>query len=206
MSDTLSGWAVVDTRLVLYTTVGSVALAHLYLAFRTRVPGHLQDHRQVLGVMAEPFEGDRASLVLRIVIYMVNHLASPDTGGRWQEKVEVFRLATVIASAISTTVKARAISAANVGQLHAILEKSLWHQCRHTAAGALQFAIAFPTVSSPPVLDRALRKIVYRKDPGPGRSMFLPLVSVDFFGRNPTLKTRRRHAGFAVSLRLLAGR
>ena len=186
MSETLTGLGVVDTRLAVYITFGLAALAHLYLALRARMPGHLQGHGQVLGVVAELFEGGRASLVLKIVIATVNHLASPDTGGRWQEKVEVFRLATVIANAVSTAVKARAISAANVGQLHALLEKSLRHQCRHTAAGALQFAIAFPTVSPPPVLDRALRQIVYRKDPGPGRSMFLPLVSVGFFGRNPT--------------------
>lgn len=187
ISQILTGLVSLDTRLAVYLTYGLAALAHIYLVPHDRFPGHPQDHQHLLGTISELFEGAQAPIVLNVVISTAYHLASADTPGHWQDKVEVFRLATEVANAIGGAVKARAVVAAAVDKLHLLLEKSLLHRSHYMIAGIIQFVSAFATVSPPPPLSRVLCQIVCRKDPVAGKVMYLPSFSVDFFAQNPFL-------------------
>jgi len=151
-------------------------LAHMHLACDAKVR---------LWAIRELFRGKKGASVLGLIINIVCVLASPDNQVDWREKVQVVRMATVAANAVSNTVKSTSASNSNAATLKRILEKTMALDDDRVASEMLQFVSALSLMTPRAPLDATIHQLVKKNRKEETSSMFLPLISIEFFAVCP---------------------
>jgi len=156
-------------------------LAHMHLASSNHSESKPGDKRKPI---ADIFQGRKGLTVLNLVINIVNHFASSETQIDWQEKVQIIRMATVIANAISDSVKANGASNTDTTNLRRLLEKTKTQEDTHMVSEVLHFVSALSLITPQPPLNATIQELVRRGRKEETTSMFLPLISMEFFAQS----------------------
>jgi len=114
-----------------FLTYCLTTLAHMHLALSSGSdtksrPQEGNGHKPF--AIADIFQGKKAPTVLNLVINIVNHFASMETNSDWRETIRIIRMASVIASAVSDSVKANDALAADSANVKRLLEKAKTHE------------------------------------------------------------------------------
>ncbi|KAF8249710.1 hypothetical protein K440DRAFT_621176 [Wilcoxina mikolae CBS 423.85] len=163
-----------DTNVFLIYCLSTLAHMHLASSNGESKPG---DRRRAI---AEIFQGKKAPTVLNLVINIVIYFTSSETQIGWQ----IIQMATVIANAISDSVRVNGASSADAANLRILLEKAKTQPDTRVVSEALQFVLALSHITPQPPLNATLQELVQRGRKEETTSMFLLLISVEFFAQD----------------------
>ena len=113
-----------------FLTYCLTTLAHMHLALSSGSDDKSsaqESNKQKPFAIADIFQGKKAPTVLNLVINIVNHFASMETNNDGRESIRIIRMASIIVSAVSDSVKTSDASAADAVNVKRLLEKAKTH-------------------------------------------------------------------------------
>ena len=127
--------------------------------------------------IGEFFHGKKAPNVLSLILNIVNSLVSPDTKMDWQEKVQIIKMATVIATALRVS----GASKEDTSNLKRLLEKTKTQGDAKVVSDVLNFVSALRLIFPQQQLLSTIQELVRKDRKEEASDMFLPIISIGFF-------------------------
>lgn len=160
-----------------FLTYCLATLAHMHLATVSAGGEPKTGEEKKPSAIGEFFQGRKAPNVLSLILNIVNALVSPETKVDWQEKVQIIRMATVIASAL----RVNGSTKEDAANLRRLLEKTKTQDGSRVVSEVLDFVSALRLIIPQPLLVSTIQELVRKDRKEESASMFLPVVSTGLF-------------------------